>query len=265
MAACSSRTRGFGARPVIDRVEIPIPHLHEAFDGFRIVQLSDIHLYPYTRIDQVRRAVCLANDLRPDLVVLTGDYISKVADVIFELAPVLAGLDARQGVFSILGNHDVRSDEHIVGRGLAAAGLQLLTNRGVVLTRGKGSLGLAGLDDGCAGHPSLTLALNGIPNPTPVVLLCHEPDLADIYLRSDQVVLQLSGHSHGGQIRLPGIGALFLPRLGRKYDCGLYRVNGKWLYTNRGLGFGSLPIRINCPPEVTEITLRQSDGSVRQT
>jgi hypothetical protein len=91
-----------------------------------------------------------------------------------------------------------------------------------------------------------------------VVLLMHEPDLADIYSQDPRISLQLSGHTHGGQIRIPGIGALVHPHLGKKYDFGLYNVNGMWLYTNRGIGCISEPIRLNCPPEISEFTLARA-------
>jgi len=94
-----------------------------------------------------------------------------------------------------------------------------------------------------------------MPAETTTILLAHEPDLADRFARDGRVSVQLSGHSHGGQVRLPGIGAVILPYLGRKYDLGLYQVNGMWLYTNRGIGNVAEPVRLNCPPEITEITL----------
>src|SRR5262249_25685054 len=104
-------------------------------------------------------------------------------------------------------------------------------------------------------RPDLKAALATLPADVPVVLLIHEPDLVDWYSLDPRVVLPLSGHTHGGQIRLPGIGALTLPGFGRKYQCGLFRVNSSWLYTNRGIGFIRMPVRINCLPEITELTL----------
>jgi hypothetical protein len=130
-----------------------------------------------------------------------------------------------------------------------------LVNQGIAVEHNGGLVYLAGLDDGWSGHPDLDTALQGAPDQAPVVLLCHEPDLADRYAADGRVALQLSGHSHGGQVRLPGKGPLVLPFLGRKYDFGLYHVGGMWLYTNRGLGCISVPYRYNCPPEVTHFTL----------
>ncbi len=239
---------------VVEQLQIPLKKLKPALEGFRIVQLSDFHLHPYTQIDFVQQAVNTANALKPDLIVLTGDYVLKGAESIFELAPVLASLDAKYGLFTILGNHDLWTDVTTIRIGLKEARLPLLYNEGLTLDVGGESLYLAGLDDGWSGHPDLKAALNKRPADIPTILLAHEPDLADVYSLDGRVSLQLSGHSHGGQVRIPGLGAPILPSLGRKYDQGLYTVNNMWLYTNRGLGLIA-PIRINCPPEITEITL----------
>ncbi len=240
----------------VERVEVPLKNLKSGLEGFKIVQLSDIHLHPYTQLEFVQQAVARVNTLQPDLVVLTGDYVLESADSIFELAPTLAGLNAKYGIFTIFGNHDLWTNETVVRRGLQQAGLPLLVNEGLALGVGKEILYLAGLDDGWSGQLDLEAALAQWPSAAPTILLAHEPDLADIFALDGRISLQLSGHSHGGQVRLPGIGAPILPHLGRKYDQGLYRVGDMWVYTNRGLGLGPIPTRFNCPPEITEITLR---------
>jgi predicted MPP superfamily phosphohydrolase len=131
----------------------------------------------------------------------------------------------------------------------------MLVNAGLSIAVGQDVLYLAGLDDGWSGRPDLNAALANRPAGAPVVLLFHEPDLADQTSLDGRISLQLSGHSHGGQIRLPRRGALLKPYLGWKYDLGLYQLNGMWLYTNRGIGVTNEPIRYNCPPEITQITL----------
>jgi predicted MPP superfamily phosphohydrolase len=211
-------------------------------------------LYPYTQLDFIKEAVAVANALQPDLIVLTGDYVSRKAEAIFELAPVLASLNAKHGVFSILGNHDLWTDVEIIRLGFKEQRLPLLENEGVALPVNGETLYLAGVDDGWSGQPDLALALAQRPTGALTILLAHEPDLADQFSLDERVSLQLSGHSHGGQVRLPLLGAPVLPRLGKKYDQGLYRINEMWLYTNRGIGLVT-PVRINCPPEITEITL----------
>jgi predicted MPP superfamily phosphohydrolase len=240
---------------VVERVTIPIKNLGAGLDGFRIAQISDIHLYPLTKPELVAQAVDITNALKPDLVVLTGDYVWREEDAVFELTPILARLNASQGVYSIWGNHDLWTDVNVVGAAFERERLPVLVNQGVPISAGKDSFYLAGLDDGWSGEPDLDAALADMDAEMPVVLLMHEPDLADRYSVDGRVSLQLSGHSHGGQIRFPFVGAVVLPYLAWKYDMGLYRVNEMWLYTNRGLGVTNEPFRFNCAPEVTELTL----------
>jgi hypothetical protein len=239
----------------IEQIQTPLKELAPALEGFKIIHMSDFHLHPYTQIDLIRQAVAVANQLNPDLVVLTGDYVQQGADSIFELAPALADLKARYGVFTILGNHDLWTNRTVVQTGLKEARVPLLLNQGVTLNVGGAPLYLAGLDDAWSGKPDLAAAMANRPGYAPVILLVHEPDLADSLAADGRISLQLSGHSHGGQVRLPGLGAPILPPLGKKYDQGLYRVGQMWLYTTRGVGLGPVPVRFNCPPEVTEITL----------
>lgn len=241
--------------PVVERVEIPILNLPPSFEGFRIVQISDIHYYPFTTLELVDQAVQMANQLNPDLVVLTGDFVWHEVEVIFDLMPSLARLDAKYGVFSILGNHDLWTDLGVITQAFKEAQLPLLVNEGLPFTIGKDSLYLAGLDDGWSGKPDLNLAMEDWPDGAQTVLLMHEPDLATQYATDQRISLQLSGHSHGGQVRFPFMGALILPYLSWKYPIGLYDINGMWLYTNRGLGTTNIPLRINCAPEITELTL----------
>lgn len=245
-----------GEKIVVERLTLPVRRLHPDLDGFRIVQLSDLHAEPYTRFSFLEEAVAMANALEPDLTVLTGDYVTTNAAAIHTLAPLLGELRARHGVYGVLGNHDMWTDPHMVRRALARHGVTVLENAGVLLSQGAGRLWLAGLEDGREGAPNAVAALRGAPEDAPAILLLHEPDLADLHLRDPRFFLQLSGHSHGGQIRLAGRRPPVLPYLGSKYPSGLYEVNGAALYTNRGLGYITLPVRINCAPEITEITLR---------
>lgn len=244
--------------PVIDRIPLAIKKLHPALEGLTIVQITDVHLYPMTQPELVKKSVLMANELNPDLVVLTGDYVWQDLAAIDELAPILSGLDAKYGVFSTLGNHDYWLDADVVTAAMESAGLPVLINQGLSIQQGKGSIYIGGLDDGWSGHPNLDKTLEGVNSAEAVILLCHEPDLADQYSLDGRVDVQLSGHTHGGQIRFPGIGALVLPYLGRKYDLGLYKVNDMLLYTNRGLGVISEPVRFNCPPEISQFVLHST-------
>ena len=238
----------------VERVRVPLP-TPSGLDGFRIALLSDFHLYPYVQVEHIRRAVDLANGLKPDLALLTGDFVDNDAAAVLDLAPELARLDARLGIYSILGNHDLWTDADLIKSELGRQGLPVLVNQAVTLAAGRERLVVVGLDDAWSGHPDLPLALAQSPTDLPVIVMMHEPDLADTLALDGRVSLQLSGHSHGGQVRLPRRGAPVLPYLGTKYDAGLYRVRDMWLYTTRGVGLVGPPVRLNCRPEVTEITL----------
>lgn len=239
----------------IERLQLPVKNLGADLEGLKIVQLSDLHLYPHTQLDYIQDVVATARELQPDLVALTGDYVLANAEAIFDLAPALTAINPRYGFFAVLGNHDLWTNERIVQRGLEQAGIRLLKNEGLALGIGRDRLYIAGVDDGWSGRPDLTQAMAQHPGDAPTLLLAHEPDLADRFASDERVSIQLSGHTHGGQVRLPGYGALVLPRLGRKYDLGLYQVGAMWLYTNRGVGVIGPPIRLNCRPELTELTL----------
>jgi predicted MPP superfamily phosphohydrolase len=240
----------------VTRVSIPMPGLPEGLDGFRIVLLSDFHLFPHTRIEFIRQVIERANTFEPDLIALTGDFVQGDVNSIFELAPALASLNARYGIYSILGNHDHWKGKTVVEQGLAEEGLELLTNRGISLPVGGNTIYLAGVDDCWSGQPDLQAALADCPTGATTILLSHEPDPADSYSKDPRIALQLSGHSHGGQVRIPFWGSPFLPPFGRVYDQGLFRVGEMWLYTNRGVGV-TVPIRLNCRPELTILTLNR--------
>ena len=259
MAGFAGLGYGSGVEPEtisIERQEIKISRLPSALEGLRIAVLSDFHLQPFTQLPHIQRAIAHSNSLRPDLVVLLGDYVDATVDSIEELAPALSQLNARLGIWGVLGNHDHWKGAGIVQEVLEKQGIGLLRNRGISMNCGGGELFLAGIDSVWAGPANLDLVLAERRTTAPVVLLAHEPDFGDVAAADGRIALQLSGHSHGGQVRLPFIGALQLPCYGKRYDQGYYRIKNMALYTNRGLGVVDVPIRINCPPEVTEITLR---------
>jgi predicted MPP superfamily phosphohydrolase len=242
----------------LEQVNVPLLPAASGLAGTRIVCLSDFHLYPYTEIDLIEDCVQQVNRLEADFVCLLGDYVFSRADAIVELAPVLARIQAEHGRYAILGNHDLWTDAHLVASVLEKNGIPLLANEHLKLDLPGGTLILAGLEDGWSGSPDLDAALPEDTDGTPVILMMHEPDFADRYHEDGRVDLQLSGHTHGGQVRLPGIGAPFLPRYGQKYDQGLYDLGGMWLYTTRGIGVIGPPLRFNCRPEITLLTLRSA-------
>jgi predicted MPP superfamily phosphohydrolase len=258
-------------QPHVVRVEIPLARLPEAFDGFTIAQLSDFHYDDYFSVVPIRKAVSMVNSGKPDLIVLTGDFVTapkiktssrrrRAANVAGPCAAILYELQARLGKFAILGNHDREAGGERVTGLLADHQIPVLRNRSVPLERGAERVWLVGIDDVLKGLPDLGAAIEKIPAKETKILLAHEPDFAD-ESSLQAVDLQLSGHSHGGQIWIPGIGAPWLPALSKKYPRGLYKVGNLTLYTNIGIGTIDVAIRINCQPEITLITLRADPGS----
>ena len=252
--------------PHLVRVEIPLARLPQSFDGFTVAQLSDFHFTEHFSSVPIRKSVEIVNSLKPDLIVLTGDFVTvpvletmgslrRVLNTAAPCAEMLAELRAPMGRFAVLGNHDRDAGgAQIVGI-LREHQIPVLRNNSVPLERGRDRVWLAGIDDVLKGYPDLGATIKNIPTAETTILLAHEPDFADeSSLRP--IDLQLSGHSHGGQVWIPGIGAPWLPPLARKYPRGMYRVGRTVLYTNIGVGTIRAPIRINCQPEITLITLR---------
>jgi len=167
----------------------------------------------------------------------------------------LSGLRSRLGSFAVLGNHDYNTDAEFVTDALRSHGINVLRNSNRPIEQNGGRLWLLGTNDALFSEARLESALANVPARETKILLAHEPDLADQSSRYG-IDVQFSGHSHGGQIRIPGLRPAWLPPLARKYYDGYYRVNGLQLYTNRGIGTIGLPFRFLCPPEVTLVTLR---------
>ena len=267
--AAVTGTVGFveSERPQVIRIEIRLRHLPHEFDGFTIAQLSDFHYEDHFSVMPIRKGVDMVNELRPDVIVLTGDFVTvpmveyhrttayRFAKNSGPCAGLLSKLRAPAGIFAVLGNHDGASDPSYVVHALQSHGIPVLMNRALPLERDKTRIWIVGIDDVLEGRPDLAAALSKIPSGEVTILLAHEPDFADEVVFAP-VDLQLAGHSHGGQVWIPGIGAPWLPQLARKYPRGFYQIGKLALYTNLGLGTIRMPVRLNCPPEVTLITLR---------
>ena len=259
---------GTHARHEIEVTErtLTLRNLPDAFVGFRFVQLSDIHLEEYTEPWFLRQAVQTINNLQPELVLITGDIISRgpasdryawrAAGV---AAEVLSELKAPQR-FACLGNHDVAvGAEHVIDP-LRAHGTPMLIDSYIPIQRGSDYIWLSGSDDAGTRDPDLNLAVPAAPT-APVILMCHEPDFVDHVIRHPRfpyIDAMLSGHTHGGQVRLPAIGPLILPPMGKKYIEGRFQFDHMELYVNRGLGTVGLPFRLNCPAEITRFTLQRA-------
>lgn len=265
-AAALTLYSGEIARHMIDKVEttVRIANLPDAFRGFRIVQLSDIHLDEFTEPLFLEYAVNRINEMNPDLVLVTGDFITRGSltfiaskHAAHRCAEILGTLKAPQ-TFAILGNHDVAVNSALVVNALKTAKIPVLVNSYVAIERGSDRLWLGGTDDASGGHPDIELSLPDAPD-APVILMVHEPDYADVVVdhpKGKMVDLMLSGHTHGGQVRIPLYGPLILPPQGQKYVEGHFRLGRMQLYVNRGLGSVGLPFRFNCPPEITVHTLQ---------
>jgi len=239
----------------IERVKIPIKGLPTSLEGFRIVQMSDFHIFPFTTPQFAQRCVDAANALNPDVVVLTGDYVVSTEESVFDLAPVLRAIKSKYGAFATLGNHDHWQDKDVVLLGLNRGGVRPLVNESAIISVGGANLLLAGLDDHWAGRPDISRAMEQWKEGMTSVLLVHEPDVAHTYADDGRFALQLSGHSHGGQIRVPFYGPIWLPPYAQQFDMGHYHVDNMHLYVTRGIGCIRKPLRLNCRPEITELTL----------
>ncbi|MBP7963498.1 MAG: metallophosphoesterase [Caldilineaceae bacterium] len=237
----------------LDVTQIPlvISGLAPTLAGLRMAQISDIHLSQHTSPQRLLDAVDAVNKLAPDLILITGDFVGGSAQFGPGLIDPLRQLTAP--AFAILGNHDHWTGVERIGGYLAETPVTLLRNQGVSVADG---LWLAGIDDVWAGRPDLSAAVRDAPAGATTLLMAHEPDYFDQVIAADApVAVQFSGHSHGGQVRLPGIGAPVLPYLGQKYPIGLRAVGQRQVYTNRGLGVWPLPYRFNCRPEITLFVL----------
>ena len=241
-----------------------IANLPTPFHGFRIVQLSDIHLDEYTEPFFLEHIVHHVNALAPDLVLLTGDFITHGSLHLHLQPPRRLPLRRnpqhphRPQRYAILGNHDVAVSAPLVIAALSTHGIPILVNQHVPIERSGARIWLCGVDDPGTSHPNLDLAIPAKPD-GPVILMAHEPDYADTVVphpRGPLVDLMLSGHSHGGQVRLPFFGPLVLPPMGRSTSEATSSFDQMQLYVNRGIGTVGLPFRLNCPPEITVLTLQ---------
>lgn len=246
--------------PRHERVTIALPNLPAAFDGLRIVQLSDFHSGPYMSREHMLSVRRLIEDLKPDLYFFTGDFVDARAEQMPPFVDAFENLQAPLGVFTVLGNHDYFANIQTVEAGLVAAKLPLLRNTSHVLEHRGAQLAIVGVDDLWARSrrgrgPDISAALKGLPENILKICLSHQPNYWP-EIKQHNIDLTLCGHTHGGQFGIVGT-QISLARLASPYVAGLYKENGKQLYVNRGLGVFGIPMRIGMPPEITELTLRR--------
>jgi predicted MPP superfamily phosphohydrolase len=239
----------------VNRHRIPVAGLPAGFAGFAIALLSDVHHGPFVPLAYVEHVVSLANALHPDLVCLAGDFVHHGARYIEPVWEVLRELRGAEGVVAVLGNHDHWEGASATRRALAAARVTELHNGGEWLRRGGARLRIAGVGDLLEDVQDVAGAVGDATVDDATVLLCHEPDLAE-GLNDPRVKLQLSGHTHGGQVCLPGYGPLVVPsRYGTKYARGLVQGRVAPVFVTCGVGTITPPVRLCCRPEVALLEL----------
>ena len=240
----------------LERVEIRIKRLPPKLDGFKIIQLSDTHHSPFTGLEHIERAIKIANRLRPDMFLLTGDYVSHDREYIAPVAAALGRLKSRYGTYACLGNHDHWTDADLVTELFRGEGINVLINEGFRFETRRGSFWIAGVDDYMVGKTDVPASLRGSFPDEMKLLLAHNPIIFREAARYG-VDLTLSGHTHGGQIKLRDDEKRILPQ--RKLKAGLHTRRNSQVYITRGIGTVVVPMRYQCPPEISLLELRAAE------
>jgi uncharacterized protein len=246
--------------------DLPVAHLPPAWDGLRVVQMSDLHHCSWgVSLDHLQGVFRQALALRPDLLVVTGDFVTDGQPQSGEeVAEICRDLSAPCGVFACLGNHDFGigrprtnppSTPLPVAQALSAAGIRVLQNEALPLAREGQTLWLVGISDWWSGAFRPRDAMKNVPAGAPTLILCHNPDAAEAVDAVGGGTI-LAGHTHGGQVQVPFYGPPILPIVNRDRYEGLHRVGGSWVYVNRGVGWAPYKVRLNCRPEISLLTLR---------
>lgn len=241
----------------ITRKNILIPDLPASLDGTIVAQLTDFHFEPDTHGDLISEAIAVTNAEKPDLIALTGDYITDNEKPFHQLIPHLAKLESKHGTYAVLGNHDAwYGRTSSFKKGFKQAGIEFLHNQGTSIRIGSEKVFIAGTNSALSNWFNLPATFKGHQK-EPILALVHEPDTFDDIVSKHPVSLQLSGHTHGGQCRVPLIGyAPAKVELGKKYIYGEHALNDSRLFVSRGIGTTTLNVRFACRPEVVFLTLR---------
>jgi uncharacterized protein len=259
---------GYSVEPTwleVNHCDIPIADLPAPFHGFRIVQLSDFHCSKQVSSAYLDEAVRLAQAQQPDVLVLTGDFVHRGYKYVAQVAQTLSRLTAPLGVYAVLGNHDFsvrnalgfRRYRHLhraVANALRDHGIRVLHNESVELQRLSRAIHLVGVEDLWSRACDLEQAFEGLSPSIPRIVLAHNPRTVE-HLNGRRCDLMLSGHTHGGQVHVPGLGRPTLGRNAKRFAAGLYRYRDTYLYVNKGVGFG-FKFRYGVRPEVTVLSLR---------
>jgi predicted MPP superfamily phosphohydrolase len=246
----------------IEQVSVTVPDLSPAFHGYKVASIADIHLGQWLTPKRLDGVVGLINQQHPDVVAIIGDLFSyEVDQYSTEMTACLTNLTPKDVSLAVLGNHDHWVGEAAVRAILKQSNIVDLSNDVYTLHRGDALLHFAGVDSVMLHKHRLDVVLNKLPPSGPAILLAHEPDFADVSATTGRFILQISGHSHGGQFIIPSIGTLVKAPHAKKYPLGRYQVGAMVHYTSRGLGTNVFWIRVNCPPEITIFTLASADGA----
>ncbi|MEO8285521.1 MAG: metallophosphoesterase [Chloroflexota bacterium] len=236
-------------------VSLTLPRLQSPFHAYRVAQISDLHLGDWLKRSQLEQVVSLVNGQKPDLIAMTGDFVSSLTPtIVSDLVEVLSRLKAPDGVVAVLGNHDYWTDASVIRQVIKESNIVNISNDVYTLRRNGAEFHIAGVDDIWEKQDRLDSVMSKLPAQGAALLLAHEPDFADTSAATGRFDLQLSGHSHGGQVVMPFAGPLRLPPYGLKYPSGLYQIGNMLQYTNRGIGMIRPHVRFNCRPEVTLFT-----------
>ena len=242
----------------IERQVVAIENLPQTFDGVKIAQLSDLHSLWFG--SQEKRILEILEELKPDFVFITGDFVDPTTKITKGVESVTKlwgelGNEYKNRIFGVFGNHDTPLVRNLLKR----SGITILENENKKIFINNEFIYLIGVDDPWTGRHNLAKAMEGIETEAPKILLSHSPDIIEeIKKEKIDIDLILAGHTHGGQVRIPFLGAPWTPsKYGQKYAQGLFEINSTYLYVNRGIGTSLLPIRFNCPPEITLIKLQK--------
>ncbi|HMK54466.1 MAG TPA: metallophosphoesterase [Methanobacteriaceae archaeon] len=250
----------------VEEVDVVIPSLDPVYDGYRLANISDIHLGQWITAKHLKGVINLVNNEKPDSVTITGDFVSYILDDFAEdLESALNQLKPREKTFAVLGNHDHWLGPEKIRKILYECDIIDVSNDVSTLHRENALLHIAGVDSVMLEKHRLDLVMEKLPEEGPAILLAHEPDFADVSSTTGRFSLQISGHSHGGQFLIPGIGTFIRGPHFVKYPVGKYQVGNMVQYTSRGLGTNVFWFRINCPPEITMFTLKcpeDNDGGI---
>jgi predicted MPP superfamily phosphohydrolase len=235
---------------------IELPRAHQNLDGLSIAFVTDLHVGPHFQASRLEPVIHLLEEAQADIVLFGGDYISESPRYLAEVQEPLRRMaaTARIGSWGILGNHDVANIRSRVMEMFEPTGIRVLTNESVEIHTDKGAFWLVGVDDVLLGSADLDASFRDVPPDAPRIAMWHEPDLAE-RIEPYGPFLLLSGHTHGGQVSLPLVGAIATPKLGKRFISGRFRFGDMTLFVSNGIGMYRPPVRFNCPPEVIIFTL----------